>query len=121
MISHSGRTRHLFSSESVTAGHPDKVSDAISDAILDSLIKHDPKVRCACETLVTTGLIVLSGEVTVHNAKAADALANADKTARQTVKSIGYDDPATGFVCTNWKPNGWDVRSSPSEMSNWNW
>ena len=97
MISHSERARHLFTSESVTAGHPDKVADAISDSILDSLIVHDPKVRCASETLVTTGLIVLSGEVTVHNAKAADALAKVDQTARETVKSIGYDDPATGF------------------------
>ncbi len=97
MISHAGRTRHMFTSESVTAGHPDKVADAISDALVDSLIRHDPKVRCAFETLVTSGLIVLAGEVTVHNRKAADALAQAEHTARQTVKAIGYDDPMTGF------------------------
>ena len=97
MINNSRRTRHLFSSESVTAGHPDKVADAISDAILDSLIEHDPQVRCACETLVTTGLIVVAGEVTVHTPKAADALANVDQTARETVRQIGYDDPSTGF------------------------
>jgi len=97
MIRHNARTTHLFTSESVTAGHPDKVADAISDAILDSLIKHDPLVRCACETLVTTGLIVLAGEVTVHTAAAADALANVEQTARETVRDIGYDDSARGF------------------------
>ncbi len=97
MISHSGRTQHLFTSESVTAGHPDKVADAISDAVLDSLIKHDPRVRCACETLVTTGLIVVAGEVTVHNSKAVAALTKVDETAREAVRAIGYDDPTTGF------------------------
>jgi len=97
MICHNGRTHHMFTSESVTAGHPDKVADAISDAILDSLIKHDPYVRCACETLVTTGLIVLAGEVTVHTPKAADALAHAEQTARDTVRRIGYTDSARGF------------------------
>lgn len=89
--------KHLFTSESVTKGHPDKVADQISDAILDSLLRHDPRARVACETLVTTGLVVLSGEVTVHNAKAAQALQNAENTARDVIKSIGYDDPSTGF------------------------
>ncbi len=97
MICHNGRTHHMFTSESVTAGHPDKVADAISDAILDSLIRHDPYVRCACETLVTTGLIVLAGEVTVHTPKAAAALADAEQTARDTVRDIGYTDAARGF------------------------
>jgi len=87
----------LFTSESVSQGHPDKVSDQISDAILDSLLRHDPKARAAIETLVTTGLIVLSGEVTAHTPKAREALANAEETARETVREIGYDDPATGF------------------------
>jgi S-adenosylmethionine synthetase len=78
-------------------GHPDKVADQISDAILDSLLAADPHARVACETLVTTGLVVLAGEVTVHNQKAAEALAHAEETARNVVKEIGYDDPATGF------------------------
>jgi len=91
------REAHLFTSESVTMGHPDKVADQISDAILDSLLVQDPHARCAVETLVTTGLVVLAGEVTVHNREAADALANVEGTARQTIKEIGYDDPATGF------------------------
>jgi S-adenosylmethionine synthetase len=78
-------------------GHPDKVADQISDAVLDSLLAVDPYARVACETLVTTGLIVLAGEITVHNQKAIDALNNAENTARKTVQEIGYDDPTTGF------------------------
>ena len=88
---------HYFTSESVTKGHPDKVADQISDAILDSLLAVDPRARVACETLVTTGLVVLAGEVTVHNAKAEQALLGVDETTRDTIRSIGYDDPATGF------------------------
>jgi len=91
------RTKHLFTSESVSMGHPDKVADQISDAVLDSIIAQDPYARVACETLVTTGLIVLAGEVTVHNEKAAAALANVEETARNAVKEIGYDDPSIGF------------------------
>jgi len=89
--------KQYFTSESVTKGHPDKVADQISDALLDSLLKYDPRARVACETLVTTGLIVLAGEITVHNQKAEKALLAADETARETVRSIGYDDPTTGF------------------------
>ena len=88
---------HLFTSESVTKGHPDKVSDQISDAILDSLLAKDLHARVALETLVTTGLVVLAGEVTVHNPAAEKVLLNADQTARETIRSIGYDDPTTGF------------------------
>jgi len=91
------RSRRMFTSESVTKGHPDKIADQISDALLDSLIACDPKARVACETLVTTGLVVLAGEVTVHNHKAEQALLAAEDTARDVVRSIGYDDPATGF------------------------
>jgi len=91
-----GRT-HLFTSESVTKGHPDKIADQISDGILDSLIAKDTRARVACETLVTTGLVVLSGEITVHNHQAQEAMLAADDTARQVIRSIGYDDPATGF------------------------
>jgi S-adenosylmethionine synthetase len=88
---------HLFTSESVSMGHPDKVADQISDAILDSLIAVDPYARVACETLVTTGLVVLAGEITVHNQKAINALNNAEDTVRKTIRDIGYDDPTTGF------------------------
>ncbi len=92
-----GRENHLFTSESVSMGHPDKVADQVSDAILDSLLRADPKARVACETLVTTGLVVLAGEVTVHNEAGINALNNAEETARRTIASIGYDDPGTGF------------------------
>src|SRR4051812_11231728 len=78
-------------------GHPDKVADQISDAVLDSIIAKDPYARVACETLVTTGLVVLAGEVTVHNEAAANALSQAEDTARQTIKEIGYTDSAIGF------------------------
>ena len=88
---------HLFTSESVTKGHPDKVADQISDAVLDALIGADPKARVACETMVTTGLVVLAGEVTVHTKKAEDQLARVDEIARETIKSIGYDHPEIGF------------------------
>lgn len=91
------RTKHLFTSESVSMGHPDKVADQISDAVLDSIIAADPYARVACETLVTTGLVVLAGEVTVHNEAAAAALAAVEETARATIKEIGYNDPAIGF------------------------
>ncbi len=88
---------YLFTSESVSQGHPDKVCDQISDAVLDSLLKHDPHARCALETMVTTGLVVMAGEITVHNEAAAQALANAEQTARDTIREIGYVDPEIGF------------------------
>jgi S-adenosylmethionine synthetase len=87
----------LFTSESVTKGHPDKIADQISDGIVDSLIRHDPKARVACETLVTTGLVVLAGEVTVHTLAAERALLDVEDTAREIIRSIGYTDPAIGF------------------------
>jgi S-adenosylmethionine synthetase len=73
------------------------VCDQVSDAILDSLLRYDPHARAAIETLVTTGLVVVAGEVTVHNEKAMRALAECEDTIRQTIKEIGYDDSATGF------------------------
>ncbi len=79
-----------FTSESVSMGHPDKVSDQISDAILDSLLKVDPDARVACETFCTTGLVVVGGEITVHNQKAVEALNNAENTVRDTIRNIGY-------------------------------
>ncbi|QDU34165.1 S-adenosylmethionine synthase [Poriferisphaera corsica] len=88
---------YLFTSESVSMGHPDKVSDAVSDAVLDSLLAVDPQARVACETLCTTGLVVVAGEVTVHNDKAVAALNNIEDTVRKTVKRIGYTDPRMKF------------------------
>ncbi len=89
--------KHLFTSESVSMGHPDKVSDQISDAILDSLLAADPNARVACETLCTTGLVVVAGEVTVQegNAAAYLALDNVEKTVRDTLKEIGYTGDLT--------------------------
>ncbi len=81
---------YLFTSESVSMGHPDKVSDQVSDAILDSLLKVDPNARVACETFCTTGLVVVGGEITVHNQKAVEALNNAEHTVRNTLRKIGY-------------------------------
>ena len=91
------RTTQYFTSESVSMGHPDKVADQISDALLDSLLQHDPQARTAIETLVTTGLVVVAGEVTVHNEAAQKALLDAEDTIRETIRKIGYDEPATGF------------------------
>jgi S-adenosylmethionine synthetase len=91
------QTKHLFTSESVTKGHPDKVADQISDGILDALIAKDPHARVACETLVTTGLVVLAGEITVHNQQAKGELLRVDEIARNVVRGIGYTDPAIGF------------------------
>ena len=90
-------TKSFFTSESVTQGHPDKVADQISDSVVDALIACDPHARVACETLVTTGLVVVAGEVTVHNAKAEKALLGIEDTVRDVIRQIGYDDPAIGF------------------------
>ncbi|MEX2215261.1 MAG: methionine adenosyltransferase [Phycisphaeraceae bacterium] len=87
----------LFTSESVSMGHPDKVSDQVSDSILDSLLAVDPRARVACETLCTTGLVIIAGEVTVHNDEAIKALDKAEETVRATIKKIGYTDPRMKF------------------------
>ena len=84
-------SNYLFTSESVSEGHPDKISDQISDSILDALLKKDPMSRVACETLVTTGLVVISGEVTTK------AYVEIPKIARQTIKDIGYTHSDMGF------------------------
>jgi S-adenosylmethionine synthetase len=81
----------VFTSESVSEGHPDKVADQISDAILDAYLAGDPRSRVACETLVTTNLIVISGEVTTKSSVDCEAIA------RKVVSDIGFNDPATGF------------------------
>ena len=83
--------RHLFTSESVTEGHPDKVADAISDAILDAILKDDPLARVACETLVTTGLACVAGEITTKT------YVNVPEIVRSTIDRIGYNDTAFGF------------------------
>ncbi len=86
-----GMSDYLFTSESVTEGHPDKVADQISDAILDALIKEDNKSRVACETMVTTGLALVAGEITTRaNINYADIV-------RKTIKDIGYTDNSMGF------------------------
>jgi S-adenosylmethionine synthetase len=79
-------------------GHPDKVSDQISDTVLDSLLAADPMARVACETLCTTGLVVVAGEITVHNQKAVEALNNVEDNVRKTIAEIGYTgDPLMKF------------------------
>lgn len=83
--------KFLFTSESVTAGHPDKVSDSISDAILDAIIAQDPKARVACETFCTTGVVTVMGEITTT------AKVDIPKIVRQTVCDIGYNHPSKGF------------------------
>jgi len=82
---------HLFTSESVSEGHPDKVADQISDSVLDAILAHDPKARVACETLVSTGLVVISGEITTH------AAVNYIDVAREAIKRIGYNSSDIGF------------------------
>lgn len=82
---------HLFTSESVTEGHPDKMADQISDAILDDLLRQDPQSRVACETMVTTGLVFVAGEIKTK------AYADIPKVVRETIKKIGYSDSAYGF------------------------
>ena len=86
---------HLFTSESVTMGHPDKVADQISDAVLDAMLAQDPNSRVACETLVTTGLAMVAGEVTTN------AYVDIPGVVRKTIKGIGYTDPAIGFDYEN--------------------
>jgi len=82
---------HLFTSESVSEGHPDKVADQISDAILDAIFEQDPKARVACETLVNTGMVVLSGEITT------EAWVDMQTIVRDTVRNIGYTSSEMGF------------------------
>ncbi len=81
----------LFTSESVTEGHPDKIADQISDAVLDEVMKQDPKGRVACETLVTTGLAVVAGEITTS------AIVDYDTLVRNTIRGVGYDRAKYGF------------------------
>jgi S-adenosylmethionine synthetase len=82
---------YMFTSESVTEGHPDKIADQISDAILDAMLTQDPKSRVACETLITTGLVVVAGEITTG------ANVDINETVRKTIRKIGYDHSDKGF------------------------
>ncbi len=86
-----GMTDFLFTSESVTEGHPDKVADQISDAVLDAIIGQDPEARVACETLVTTGMAVIAGEITTK------CYVDMPGIVRETIKGVGYNDSAMGF------------------------
>ena len=86
------KAKHVFTSESVSEGHPDKVCDQISDAILDACLMQDPESRVACETLVTTNMVVISGEITTS------AKVNWQEIAMQVITDIGYNDPAIGFT-----------------------
>jgi len=92
---HCDTDKYLFTSESVTMGHPDKVADHISDAILDAMLAQDRKSRVACETMVTTGLVVVAGEITTR------AVVDIPTVVRDTIKKIGYTDPAMGFDFEN--------------------
>ena len=84
---------YLFTSESVTEGHPDKICDQISDAVLDALLEQDPMSRVACETTVSTGLIHVMGEITTTG------YVDIAKIAREVVREIGYDRAKYGFDC----------------------
>jgi S-adenosylmethionine synthetase len=86
-----GMTDFLFTSESVTEGHPDKVADQISDAVLDAILAEDPRGRVACETMVTTGLAMIAGEITTS------CYVHIPDIVRETIKEIGYNDSAMGF------------------------
>lgn len=81
----------IFTSESVSEGHPDKVADQVSDAVLDAILAQDPKARVACETMVKTGMVILAGEITT------DAWVDIEALVRNVVHDIGYNDPAIGF------------------------
>ena len=83
--------KRLFTSESVSEGHPDKVADQISDAILDAMLEQDPNARVACETTVTTGLVLVVGEISTT------AYVDITGVVRQTILDIGYDRPELGF------------------------
>src|SRR3989442_13212435 len=82
---------YLFTSESVTEGHPDKMADQISDGVLDAVLRDDPAGRVACETLVNTGLVVVSGEITT------ETYVDIQDVARETIRKIGYTDADLGF------------------------
>ena len=85
--------KKLFTSESVTEGHPDKICDQISDSILDAILQMDPFARVACETAVTTGLVLVMGEITT------ECYVDIPRVVRETIRDIGYDRAKYGFDC----------------------
>ncbi len=87
------RDEYLFTSESVTEGHPDKIADQISDAVLDAILAQDPSGRVACETLLTTGLVVVAGEITTN------CYVDIPQLVRETIRDIGYIKSDYGFDC----------------------
>ncbi len=91
----STNNKHLFTSESVTEGHPDKIADQISDGVLDAVLREDPHGRVACETLLTTGLVMIAGEITTSSR------VDYTKIARETIRDIGYTRAKYGFDCEN--------------------
>ncbi len=91
MAGTNNRGNYLFTSESVTEGHPDKMADQISDSILDAILEKDPHGRVACETLCTTGMVLVAGEITT------ECYVDIPKIVRETIREIGYDDPKIGF------------------------
>jgi len=92
---HCDTSKYLFTSESVTMGHPDKIADHISDAILDAMLAQDHKSRVACETLVKTGMVIVAGEIT------SNAVVDIPAVVRETIRKIGYTDPSMGFDYEN--------------------
>ncbi|MEG2247166.1 MAG: S-adenosylmethionine synthetase N-terminal domain-containing protein, partial [Peptostreptococcaceae bacterium] len=84
-------SKRLFTSESVTEGHPDKIADQISDSVLDAIYAQDPNARVACETAITTGLVLVMGEITTN------CYVDINKIARETINEIGYNNPEFGF------------------------
>lgn len=102
-------SKNFFTSESVTEGHPDKICDNISDSVLDAILENDKNARVACETMVTTGLVLVTGEITT------DCYVDIEKIARDTIKSIGYDKTDMGFnfdscaVLTSFKNQSSDI------------
>src|SRR5215467_5444305 len=85
--------RHIFTSESVTEGHPDKIADQISDAVLDAVLEQDPTGRVACEVLVTTGTCIVAGEITTNTT------IDVQRIARGTIEHVGYNDATYGYDC----------------------
>ncbi len=109
-------TDFLFTSESVTEGHPDKVADQISDSILDAIIAEDPNARVACETMVTTGMAIIAGEITTS------CYVHMPSVVRETIKEIGYNDSAMGFdwetcaVITSIDEQSLDIKQGVDEI-----
>ena len=87
------KMKRLFTSESVTEGHPDKICDQISDAVLDNILEKDPMARVACETAVTTGMVLVMGEISTS------CYVDIPKIVRKTIREIGYDRAKYGFDC----------------------